>query len=94
MGIDGRYTLVDGTMVTQPRYAFWLEGSEWGVENHGVDPDIEVVRTPADIAAGRDPQLERAIDVALDQLADTPAKSAPEFPALYADVLAPRTARQ
>ena len=26
VGIDGRYTLVDGTMVTQPRYAFWLEG--------------------------------------------------------------------
>ena len=46
VGIDGRYTLVDGTMVTQPRYAFWLEGYEWGVENHGVDPDIEVVRSP------------------------------------------------
>ena len=46
VGIDGRYTLVDGTTVTQPRYAFWLEGYDWGVENHGVDPDIEVVRSP------------------------------------------------
>ena len=80
VGIDGRYTLVDGTMVTQPRYAFWLEGYDWGVENHGVDPDIEVVRSPADIAAGRDPQLERAIEIALDQLAATPARTAPDFP--------------
>ncbi len=79
VGIDGRYTLVDGTMVTQPRYAFWLEGYEWGVENYGVDPDIEVVRSPADIATGRDPQLEQAIDIALDALAATPAKTAPEL---------------
>ena len=82
VGIDGRYTLVDGTSVTQPRYAFWLDGYEWGVENHGVDPDVEVERAPADIAAGRDPQLERAIDIALDQLAATPPKTAPDFPAL------------
>jgi tricorn protease len=77
VGIDGRYTLVDGTMVTQPRYAFWLEGYDWDVENHGVDPDVEVVRTPADIANGRDPQLERAIEIALDQLAASPARTAP-----------------
>src|SRR5439155_10195748 len=36
VGIDSRYTLVDGTAVTQPKYAFWLEGYGWGVENHGV----------------------------------------------------------
>jgi tricorn protease len=79
VGIDGRYTLVDGTAVTQPRYAFWLEGSDWGVENYGVDPDIEVERSPADIAAGRDPQLERAIDIALDDLAAHPARRAPDL---------------
>jgi hypothetical protein len=38
IGIDGRYTLVDGTMVTQPRHSFWFEKFGWGVENHGVDP--------------------------------------------------------
>jgi tricorn protease len=80
VGIDGRYHLVDGTSVTQPRYAFWLEGYEWGVENQGVDPDIEVQRTPADIAAGRDPQLERAIDIALDGLSTSPSKTPPELP--------------
>ena len=58
IGIDGRYTLVDGTSVTQPRYAFWFEGSGWGVENHGVDPDVEVEIAPQDWAADRDPQLD------------------------------------
>jgi tricorn protease len=81
VGIDGRYTLVDGTSVTQPRYAFWLEGYDWGVENYGVDPDIEVVRTPNDLATGRDPQLERAIDIALDDLSEHPPKSAPDLAA-------------
>jgi tricorn protease len=80
VGIDGRYKLVDGTSVTQPRYAFWLEGYEWGVENYGVDPDIEVQRSPADIAAGRDPQLERAIAIALDDLAARSPKTAPDLP--------------
>ncbi|TDC86423.1 peptidase S41 [Nonomuraea deserti] len=51
IGIDSRYTLVDGTRVTQPRYAFWIEGQGWGVENHGVDPDVEVVITPQDRVA-------------------------------------------
>ena len=46
VGIDSRYQLVDGTLVTQPKYAFWLEGYGWGVENHGVDPDVEVVHDP------------------------------------------------
>ncbi len=49
IGIDGRYGLVDGTSVTQPRYGLIFAGGDWyDIENHGVDPDIEVVRTPAD----------------------------------------------
>ncbi|OON80846.1 S41 family peptidase [Streptomyces tsukubensis] len=80
VGIDSRYRLVDGTLVTQPKYAFWLEGQGWGVENHGVDPDIEVVAAPHDHAAGRDPQLDEAIRVALAALEETPAKTAPELP--------------
>jgi tricorn protease len=39
-----------------------------------------VQRTPADIAAGRDPQLERAIDIALEGLAALPPKIAPDLP--------------
>ncbi|MEV0096581.1 S41 family peptidase [Streptomyces sp. NPDC050738] len=82
IGIDSRYRLVDGTLVTQPKYSFWLEGQGWGVENYGVDPDVEVVMTPQDYAAGRDPQLDKAIEIALAELETTPAKKAPELPGL------------
>ncbi|MFF1809097.1 S41 family peptidase [Streptomyces sp. NPDC058251] len=82
IGIDSRYRLVDGTLVTQPKYAFWLEGYEWGVENHGVDPDVEVVQAPQDHAAGRDPQLDEAIRLALAALTENPAKTAPTLPSL------------
>ncbi|MFI1887157.1 S41 family peptidase [Streptomyces jumonjinensis] len=82
IGIDSRYSLVDGTLVTQPKYAFWLEGYAWGVENHGVDPDVEVVMTPQDHAAGRDPQLDEAVRMALAALAENPAKSPPSLPPL------------
>jgi tricorn protease len=82
VGIDLKYELVDGTGVTQPRYSFWLEGKGWGVENYGVDPDIEVEFPPQDRVAGRDPQLDTAIRVALDALDATPAVTAPELPPL------------
>lgn len=61
IGISPRQSLVDGTITTQPEYSFWFEDVGWGVENYGTDPDIEVDITPQDYAAGRDPQLERAI---------------------------------
>jgi tricorn protease len=79
VGIDMRYRLVEGTMVTQPRYASWFAGPGWGVENYGVDPDVEVVMTPQDWAAGRDPQLDEAVSIALRALADHPAATPPEL---------------
>ncbi|MEV0145969.1 MULTISPECIES: PDZ domain-containing protein [unclassified Nonomuraea] len=82
IGIDSRYSLVDGTVVTQPRYSFWLEGPGWGVENHGVDPDVEVVTTPQDRVAGRDPQLEKAVELALAALEERPAATPPSLPPL------------
>ena len=78
IGIDNRYTLVDGTRVTQPRYAFWCDDVAWGLENHGVDPDVEVVIRPQDWAAGRDPQLERAVELALAALEQRPAVRPPD----------------
>ncbi|MEU6809719.1 S41 family peptidase [Streptomyces sp. NPDC046831] len=80
VGIDMRYRLVDGTLITQPKYAFWLEGYGWGVENHGVDPDVEVVQRPQDWAAGRDAQLDEAVRLALAALEETPAKTPPSLP--------------
>ncbi|WP_152185875.1 S41 family peptidase [Segeticoccus rhizosphaerae] len=82
IGIDGRYTLVDGTKVTQPRYSFWFQRFGWGVENHGVDPDIEVPVAPQDHVAGRDVQLDRAIAQVQRLLARTPALKPPAIPPL------------
>ncbi|MGX2997295.1 S41 family peptidase [Streptomyces sp. JNUCC 64] len=80
VGIDSRYRLVDGTLVTQPKYAFWLEGQGWDVENHGVDPDVEVVQRPQDHRAGRDRQLDEAVRIALAALVERPAKTPPSVP--------------
>jgi tricorn protease len=78
IGIDGRYRLVDGTLVTQPGYAFWFEdGAGWAVENYGVAPDVEVAITPHDWAAGRDPQLEKAIELVLAALDERGPKRPP-----------------
>ena len=54
IGIDGRYDLVDGTGVTQPKYASWFEGKGWSIENYGVEPDIEVPQPPNAWVAGED----------------------------------------
>jgi tricorn protease len=80
VGIDGRFRLVDGTGITQPRYAFWLEGYGWKVENYGTDPDIEVAMTPADWHSDADIQLDRAITEALARLSVTPAAMPPAMP--------------
>jgi len=64
VGINPRRTLVDGTMITQPEFSFWFTDVGFGVENYGTDPTIEVDNTPTDYLAGRDPQLERAIEIA------------------------------
>ena len=52
------------------------------VEHEGVPPDIAVEQTPADVIAGRDPQIERAIEVAIAELKKTPPPSAkrPAYP--------------
>ncbi|AUG77158.1 peptidase S41 [Kitasatospora sp. MMS16-BH015] len=80
IGIDSKYTLVDGTLVTQPKYAYWLEGYGWGVENHGVDPDVEVAIAPQDWVAGRDTQLAEGVRLALAALAERPALTPPPLP--------------
>jgi len=75
-GVIGCYfnELVDGTWVTQPTSALWFADIGWAVENHGVDPDVEVTIAPHDWAAGRDPQLDTAVRLALQALEQrTPA---------------------
>jgi tricorn protease len=78
IGIDMRYRLVDGTYVTQPRYSFWFDGPGWGIENYGVDPDIEVPFPPQAWAAGADPQLDAAVQLALARLETAPPLLPPD----------------
>ena len=78
IGIEGRQGLVDGTTVSVPGYAFFFDEYGWGVENHGVDPDVEVLITPDEAAADRDPQLETAVQLALDALDKQPLPVPPE----------------
>jgi len=82
VGILGFPVLMDGGGVTAPNLAIWSPDKGWVVENEGVAPDIEVEQTPADVIAGRDPQLERAIQVALDELKKNPPPKAtrPAYP--------------
>ncbi len=68
VGINPRIQLVDGSVVTQPEYAYWFNDVGFAVENYGTDPDIWVDITPMDARAGRDPQLERALVEAMSRL--------------------------
>lgn len=72
VGVLGFPVLLDGGTITAPNLAFWTREGGWGVENEGVAPDIEVDQTPADVIAGRDPQLEKAIEVIKAELAKNP----------------------
>ncbi len=74
VGILGFPVLMDGGLITAPNLAIWTEDG-FVVENVGVPPDIEIEQWPADVIAGRDPQLEKAIEVALEQLEANPPKT-------------------
>ncbi|HEX9031999.1 MAG TPA: S41 family peptidase [Streptosporangiaceae bacterium] len=77
IGIAGFHELVDGTSMTFPKYSFWFGELGWGVENYGVDPDVEVLISPDDWAAGTDTQLEAAVALALRALEERPAATPP-----------------
>lgn len=79
VGISGNPRLIDGAMVTVPTFAFYEQDGTWGIEGHGVDPDIEVVDDPSQMADGQDVQLDGAIDYLLDELERAPFRK-PERP--------------
>ena len=72
VGIGGYPELIDGGHVTAPRAAIYGLNGDWEVENHGVAPDVEVDLEPAAWRAGRDAQLEKAIEVVMQQLKEHP----------------------
>jgi len=84
IGLSGNPGLADGGSVSVPRFRFYDTAGQWVVEGLGVGPDIEVVDRPDDVAAGRDPSLERAIEVLLEQLRANPPSSV-EQPAAFVD---------
>jgi tricorn protease len=63
IGIDPYHHLVDGTLTTQPEFSFWFVDVGWSVENYGTDPDYDVDIPPHDYRDGRDPQLDRALEL-------------------------------
>jgi tricorn protease len=95
IGIRPRHPLADGTITTQPEFSFFFDDVGWRVENYGTDPDVEVDNAPQDYARGADPQLERAIAVALELLERKPPHRPHEAerPRLAKPRLAPRPGR-
>ncbi len=77
VGILNGQETVDGGRVEQSNNAFWGEDGKWIVENHGADPDVLVDDDPASSAAGRDVQLEKAIEIVRRQVAEKPFRFAP-----------------
>ena len=63
---------IDGGSMIAPRGGFFTKEGKWAVENEGTAPDIDVENWPKDVIAGRDPQLERAVDEALRLLKEKP----------------------
>lgn len=81
VGIYDYPVLLDGGQVTAPRVAFWSPEGEWEVENRGVSPDVDVELDPKAWREGRDSQLEKAVEVALELLAKNPSPKKPARPA-------------
>lgn len=81
VGILGFPTLMDGGSLTAPNLAIWNEDG-WIVENEGVPPDVEVTQWPAQVNAGEDPQLDKAIELVMQMLRESPPKALvkPPFP--------------
>ncbi len=82
IGVSQYPALMDGGNVTSPNFGFFSPEGQWDVENHGVAPDVEVEMDPKSVKEGHDPQLERAVAVALQQLEKNPPPTPkrPEFP--------------
>lgn len=72
IGIWPKVSLNDGTLTTQPEYSFWFKDVGWNVENYGTEPDIEVEILPDDWNKGKDPQMDKAIEVGLKELKKSP----------------------
>ena len=80
VGILNGQTTIDNGRVEQSNNAFYGREGKWLVENHGADPDIFIDNDPGSAVAGRDLQLEKAIEVILEMIKKNPPASWPRPP--------------
>jgi tricorn protease len=81
VGIRGDKPLRDGGMITQPEFGGWdPRGSDWIIEGHGVDPDIELDLNADGLIHGHDVQLDYAIDHLMKEIANNPRDLPPPPP--------------
>ncbi len=80
VGISGAPSLIDGASVTIPSFGYYRVDGGWGIEGHGVDPDLEVIDDPALMTDGGDPQLDRGIALMLEEI-ETKGYKPPQRPA-------------
>ena len=67
-GIRGNWSLLDNGYITIPESSMYGLDSQWVIENHGVDPDIQVDDLPGDVVRGKDAQLDTAINYIMEKI--------------------------
>jgi tricorn protease len=82
VGIINAQTTIDNGSVNQSNNSFYGADGKWLVENHGAEPDILIDNDPASVMAGKDPQLDKAIEVVLQKIKEHPFTfpSTPVYP--------------
>lgn len=74
VGIGGKPPFADGGSVSVPEFAYFKLDGNWGIEGHGVDPDMDITDDPGKMLKGEDPQLDAAISYLVEQVKKNPKK--------------------
>lgn len=81
IGIRGSLPFIDGGTLHKPEFGHYsADGSKWIIEGYGVDPDVEIDNNPADVFKGNDAQLDKTIEIILEQMVDYPYQITPNPP--------------
>lgn len=81
IGIRGSLPFIDGGYLNKPEFGHYsADGKTWIIEGYGVDPDIVVENNPAEVFQGKDVQLDKAIEIILEELKNNPSGLLPPPP--------------
>ncbi|WP_158942286.1 S41 family peptidase [Granulicella sp. S190] len=80
VGIGAIPVLMDGGNVTSPSFGYFSPEGKWQIENHGTDPDVVIEQDPKAVREGHDPQLEKAVSLAMQDLALHPIQEPAQPP--------------